>query len=111
MPQRIPIRVKLLAALIIPIAALLVVAALEVVQSAKQARMLDPATAQRVTGYVVGGISPLGQRRPHTCVVDASATDLPLVYISGGRRGLTIELAPAVLVRSLNAHTAAFTTT
>jgi Cys-tRNA(Pro)/Cys-tRNA(Cys) deacylase len=96
---------------VVPIASQLRLKSLAGALGAKQARMLDPATAQRVTGYVVGGISPLGQRRPHTCVVDASVTHLPLVYVSGGRRGLTIEIAPADLVRTLNAHTAAITTT
>lgn len=96
---------------VVPIASQLRLRSLAGALGAKQARMLDPATAQRVTGYVVGGISPLGQRRAHPCVVDASVMDLPLVYVSAGRRGLTIELAPADLIRTLNAQTAAITTT
>jgi len=96
---------------VVPIASQLHLKSLAGALGAKYARMLDPATAQKLTGYVVGGISPLGQRRPHTCVVDASVTDLPLVYVSGGRRGLTIELAPADLIRTINAHTAAITKT
>jgi Cys-tRNA(Pro)/Cys-tRNA(Cys) deacylase len=73
----------------------------------KRAAMADPAAAERATGYVVGGISPLGQRRRLPTVVDATALDWPTVLVSAGRRGLDVELAPADLVRLTAAVTAA----
>jgi Cys-tRNA(Pro)/Cys-tRNA(Cys) deacylase len=72
--------------------------ALAAAVSGKRAVMADPAAAERATGYVVGGISPLGQRRRLPKVVDASALAWPTVLVSAGRRGLDVELAPADLV-------------
>lgn len=60
--------------------------------------MAEVADAERTTGYVAGGISPLGQRRRLPTVLDVSAQEHPTVFCSGGRRGLEIELAPADLV-------------
>jgi Cys-tRNA(Pro)/Cys-tRNA(Cys) deacylase len=72
----------------------------------KKAAMADPAAAERATGYVVGGISPLGQRRRLATVVDESALEFPAVLVSAGRRGVDVELAPADLVRLTGARTA-----
>lgn len=72
----------------------------------KRAEMLDPADAQRLTGYVVGGISPFGQRRRLPTVVDQSVAAHRTVFVSAGRRGLDVELAPDDLVRLLDATAA-----
>ncbi|ACQ79699.1 ybaK/ebsC protein [Beutenbergia cavernae DSM 12333] len=66
---------------------------------AKRAAMADPAAAERSTGYVRGGISPLGQRTRLVTAVDASVLAHDTVLVSAGRRGLDVELAPADLVR------------
>ncbi len=70
----------------------------------KRAAMADPAEAERATGYVVGGISPLGQRRRLPVIVDASALEHDGVHVSAGRRGLEIELDPRDLVRLTDAR-------
>jgi Cys-tRNA(Pro)/Cys-tRNA(Cys) deacylase len=72
----------------------------------KRAGLADRTAAERSSGYVRGGISPLGQRKPLRTVVDASALDLDLMYVSAGRRGLQVSLAPGDLVRLTNATTA-----
>jgi len=72
----------------------------------KRAALADRALAERATGYVRGGISPLGQRKRLPTVLDASALDFPTIYVSAGRRGLQVQLAPADLV-ALTAATAA----
>jgi Cys-tRNA(Pro)/Cys-tRNA(Cys) deacylase len=64
----------------------------------KRARMAETAKAERTTGYVAGGISPLGQRRALPTLVDESALEHETVYVSAGRRGLEIELSPRDLV-------------
>ena len=66
---------------------------------ARRGALADPAVAERATGQVVGGISPLGSRRPMPVVVEASARAHETVFVSAGRRGLQLELAPADLVR------------
>jgi len=71
-----------------------------------KAVMAEVAAAERATGYVAGGISPVGQRRRHPAVLDASALDHPTVFVSGGRRGLDLEIAPQDLVRAAGAVTA-----
>ena len=72
----------------------------------KHAQMADPQRAERVTGYVVGGISPLGQRKRLPTVVDESALGFETIYFSAGRRGLQIETAPATLIELTGAVTA-----
>ncbi|MFZ5870851.1 MAG: Cys-tRNA(Pro) deacylase [Actinomycetota bacterium] len=84
---------------VVPVEARLDLKALAAAVGGKRAEMADPAVAERVTGYVVGGISPLGQRRSLPTVVDSSAVARPTVLVSAGRRGLDVELAPADLVR------------
>jgi Cys-tRNA(Pro)/Cys-tRNA(Cys) deacylase len=69
----------------------------------KRAKLADPLRAERATGYVVGGISPLGQRRLLPTVIDASALDFETILVSAGRRGLQIELDPRELIRLLGA--------
>jgi Cys-tRNA(Pro)/Cys-tRNA(Cys) deacylase len=84
---------------VVPVAGELDLKALAAAAGGRRAEMADPASAERATGYVVGGISPLGQRRRLPCVLDESALALETVFVSAGRRGLQVELAPADLVR------------
>lgn len=73
---------------------------------AAKAAMADPATAQRSSGYVLGGISPLGQRKALPTVVDSSALGFEKVLCSAGQRGWDVALAPADLIRLTGAVTA-----
>jgi Cys-tRNA(Pro)/Cys-tRNA(Cys) deacylase len=90
----------------VPVAGTLDLKALAAARGAKKAVMADPTTAERLTGYVTGGISPLGTRRRLPVVVDASALEHPTVFCSAGKRGLQMELAPADLVAAAGATTA-----
>ena len=77
--------------------------------SCKKVQMADPKQVERSTGYVLGGVSPLGQKKRLKTVIDSSAKDQTTVYVSGGRRGLEIELPPAQLAKTLDAHFSAIT--
>lgn len=88
---------------IVPVTGRLDLKALAAAAGGKRATMADPALAQRRTGYVVGGISPVGQRNPHPTVLDETAELWDTVFVSGGRRGLDLELSPADLVRVTSA--------
>lgn len=70
------------------------------------AQLAEPAAAERATGYVVGGISPIGQRRRLPTVVDESATSHEIVFVSGGRRGMDLGISPTDLVAVTGARTA-----
>jgi Cys-tRNA(Pro)/Cys-tRNA(Cys) deacylase len=92
---------------VVPVGKQLDLKAIAAAAGGKKAVMADPAAAERTTGYVVGGISPIGQKRALPTLVDSTATDHPTVYVSGGRRGLDIGLSPADLITVTKAHTAA----
>ena len=72
----------------------------------RKAVMAEPAAAERATGYVVGGISPLGSRRPLPVVVDRSSLAHDTIFVSAGQRGVQVELVPADLVRAAEATVA-----
>jgi Cys-tRNA(Pro)/Cys-tRNA(Cys) deacylase len=92
---------------VVPVGATLDLKALAAAAGGRRAGMADPAAAERATGYVRGGISPLGQRRTLPTVVHSGALGFPTVFVSAGRRGLEVELAPADLVRLTGAIVAA----
>ncbi len=91
---------------VVPVAAHLDLKALAVAAGGKKASMAPVAEAERSSGYVAGGISPMGQRRLLPTIVDRSASDFPTVFVSAGRRGLQVELAPEDLVAVCRARVA-----
>jgi Cys-tRNA(Pro)/Cys-tRNA(Cys) deacylase len=84
---------------IVPVTGQLDLKALARALGGSRASMAELAVAERATGYVAGGISPIGQKRVHPTVLDQSALAFPTIFVSGGRRGLDIELAPEDVVR------------
>ena len=96
-----------LAVAVVPVNRSLNLKAMAAACGSKRAAMADRTAAERRTGYVIGGISPLGQKQRSPLVLDESALAFETILVSGGRRGLEIELAPADLLRATDGTTAA----
>ncbi|MGI8665021.1 MAG: Cys-tRNA(Pro) deacylase [Jatrophihabitans sp.] len=92
---------------VVPVAGQLNLKALAAAAGGRRAELAEPARAQRATGYVLGGISPLGHRSPIPVVLDDSAGDFETVFVSAGQRGLQLELSPLDLITVTGAGTAA----
>lgn len=92
---------------VVPVPAMLDLKALAGAVGAKRAEMAEPAAAERTTGYLVGAISPVGQKRALDTILDESALAWDTVFCSGGRRGLEIELAPRSLLQVTGGRAAA----
>jgi Cys-tRNA(Pro)/Cys-tRNA(Cys) deacylase len=88
---------------IVPVLGSLDLKALADALGGKRSQMADAAKAQRATGYVIGGISPFGQKKKHRTAVDKTALQWPTIFVSGGRRGLEAELQPQDLVTMTSA--------
>ena len=95
---------------VVPVSGRLSLKALAAAVGGKRADMADPSAAQRATGYVIGGISPLAQQSRLPVVLDSTAEQFPTVFVSAGKRGLQVELAPADLVRLTSAQVAPIST-
>ena len=88
---------------IVPVSSQLSLKAVGAALGRKRVEMCDPALAQRVTGYVLGGISPFGQRKQSPTVIDETCELYDTIYVSGGRRGLDLGVAPGDLIELLDA--------
>ena len=91
---------------IVPVDSIVSLKALATALGVKRCEMARPEDAQRVTGYVVGGISPFGQKKLLATVIDESSELFDTIFVSGGRRGLDLEIAPADLIAALGARSA-----
>ena len=96
---------------VVPVSGRLSLKALATALGGKHADLADPAAAARATGYVIGGISPLAQQTRLPVVIDSTAEQFATVFVSAGKRGLQVELAPADLVTVTSAKVAAIATT
>ncbi|MCG7994291.1 MAG: Cys-tRNA(Pro) deacylase [Candidatus Thiodiazotropha taylori] len=94
---------------VLPVSAKLDLKALAKVLNVKKLAMADPRAVERSSGYVLGGVSPLGQKRKLPTVIDRSAAQSATIYVSAGKRGLEIELSPEDLANLLDATMAAIT--
>ncbi len=90
---------KALAVAVVPVSSKLSMKQIAKALAAKKSVMANPAEVERVTGYILGGVSPLGQKKTLKTVIDSSAKDLSSIFISAGRRGLEIEISPVDLAK------------
>ncbi len=94
---------KSLVVAIIPVSFSLSLKKVALIFGAKNAKMANKQEVQKVTGYILGGVSPLGQKKRLQTIIDKSANDFDTIFVSGGKRGLDIELEASILVKILNA--------
>ena len=99
-----------LAVAVIPVSTMLNMKLIAKAMGAKKAAMAPKTLVEKTTGYVLGGVSPLGQKKNLSTVIDSSAKDFPTIFVSGGRRGLDIELRPDDLAALTNATFVELTT-